>query len=273
VVFYCLILRNDNMSKVLVLRTCAADMSAYGGFIWPRSGFIEAPDWKPQAECGNGLHGLLWGEGSAGYLSDAEDANWMVCEVEESEIVDLEDKVKFPKCNVVFCGSKSESIAYLMENGGRGYAIVHSTLTGGDGSTLTGGDGSTLTGGYGSTLTGGNRSTLTGGDGSTLTGGDGSTLTGGYGSTLTGGDGSTLTGGDGSTLTGGYGSTLTGGNDSTLTGGNRSTLTGGENATLIVKRWNGKRYKMHIAYVGEDGIKQGVKYRLNDENEFVEVAE
>ena len=194
-------MENSNGNKVLVLRTCASDMSAYGGFIWPKSGFVEAPDWKPQAECGNGLHGLLWGQGSSGYLSDAEDANWMVCEVEKDTIVDLEDKVKFPSCEVVFCGEKEGAISYLMENGGRGYAIVYSTLTGGDGSTLTGGNRSTLTGGYG------------------------------------------------------------------------STLTGGENATLIVKRWNGKRYKMHIAYVGEDGIKEGVKYRLNDDNEFVEVED
>ncbi|MFE4162470.1 hypothetical protein ACFX4S_08870, partial [Kosakonia sp. YIM B13605] len=181
-------MENSNSNKVLVLRTCAADMSAYGGFVWPKSGFVEAPDWKPQAECGNGLHGLLWGQGSAGYLSDAADANWMVCEVEKDTIVDLEDKVKFPNCEVVFCGEKEGAIGYLMENGGRGYAIVYSTLTGGDDSTLTGGDGSTLTGG--------NRSTLTGGDDSTLTGGYGSTLTGGYGSTLTGGDDSTLTGGN-----------------------------------------------------------------------------
>ncbi|WP_320910258.1 hypothetical protein [Citrobacter farmeri] len=184
-------MENSNSNKVLVLRTCAADMSAYGGFIWPKSGFVEAHDWNPKAECGNGLHGLLWGQGSSGYLSVAEDANWMVCEVEKDKIVDLEDKVKFPSCEVVFCGEKEGAINYLMENGGRGYAIVYSTLTGGDRSTLTGG----------------------------------------------------------------YG----------------STLTGGENATLIVKLWNGKRYKMHIAYVGEDGIKEGVKYLLNDDNEFVEV--
>ena len=70
--------------KVLVLRTCAADMSAYGGFVWPRYGHVEAPDWNPRAECGNGLHGLKWGEGSADYLSSDDDAVWMVCEVEES---------------------------------------------------------------------------------------------------------------------------------------------------------------------------------------------
>ncbi|MFC4729503.1 hypothetical protein [Coralloluteibacterium thermophilus] len=34
-----------------------------------------------------------------------------------------------------------------------------------------------------------------------------------------------------------------------------------------------ERYRVHVAYVGEDGIKQGVRYRLNDEGEFVEASE
>ena len=50
-------------ATVLVLRTCAADMTSYGGFKWPKSGPVKCDDWKPRAECGNGLHGLLWGVG------------------------------------------------------------------------------------------------------------------------------------------------------------------------------------------------------------------
>ncbi|MFK3706368.1 hypothetical protein ACI2JR_15725 [Klebsiella sp. NPDC088457] len=169
--------------------------------------------------------------------------------MEKDLVVDLEGKVKFPEANVVYCGERDGAISYLMDNGGKGYAIVYSTLTGGNRSTLTGGDYSTLTGGNRSTLTGGNRSTLTGGDYSTLTGGNRSTLTGGDYSTLTGGDYSTLTGGD------------------------YSTLTGGEKATLIFKRWNGKRYKFYIAYVGEDGIKESTAYRLNTAGEFEECTE
>ena len=51
-------------ATVLILRTCNKDMTTYGGFKWPTSGEVVAPDWKPNAECGNGLHGLLWGEGN-----------------------------------------------------------------------------------------------------------------------------------------------------------------------------------------------------------------
>jgi hypothetical protein len=111
-----------------------------------------------------------------------------------------------------------------------------------------GADGSIMIGGDCSTLTGGNRSTLTGGDRSTLTGGDCSTLAGGVESTLTGGDWATLAGGD----------------CSTLTGGDRSTLAGGDCSTLISKWYDRDigKIRVAVAYVGENGIKPGVKYRV-----------
>lgn len=52
-----------NSETALVLRVCNADMTSHGGFRWPADGYVEAYDWKPKAECGNGLHGWLWGEG------------------------------------------------------------------------------------------------------------------------------------------------------------------------------------------------------------------
>ena len=87
---------------------------------------------------------------------------------------------------------------------------------------------------------------------------------GGYGATLTGGYGATLTGGDGATLTGGDGATLT--------GGDRATLTGGDYAELRIRYLDAKcdRWRTAIAYVGENGIKAGVAYRLNGNHEFVE---
>jgi len=70
------------MSKVLILRTCNADMTSYGGFVWPESGPVEAPDWEPTYECGHGLHGLLWGEGNSGLLDTSDDAKWLVVEAD-----------------------------------------------------------------------------------------------------------------------------------------------------------------------------------------------
>ena len=252
-----------------VLRTCAADMTSYGGFVWPREGVVEAPDWQPTADCGRGLHGFLWGEGDGSLADWSRDAVWIVSRI--NEWIDLDGKVKFPRAEVVFSGSREDATAKIRELGANG-AVIGSTLTGGHGSILTGGRGSTLTGGDRSTLTGGDYSTLTGGRGSTLTGGDYSTLTGGRGSTLTGGRGSTLTGGRGSTLTGGDYSTLTGGHGSTLTGGRGSILTGGDGSILCLSWRDGNRHRIVVAYVGEDGVKADTAYRLRD-GKLVEVPQ
>ena len=95
-----------DQEKVLILRTCASDMSAYNGFRWKESGEVSAPDWRPSKECGFGLHGLLWGCGNGSLLGDALDAKWLVVEVEAASIVDLDGKVKFPKGEVIFCGDR-----------------------------------------------------------------------------------------------------------------------------------------------------------------------
>jgi hypothetical protein len=160
-------------SAAYVLRTCAAGMTSYGGFVCPRSGMVECHDWQPTPECGNGLHGFLWGYGD-GFLADwSYDAVWLVVAVEDW--IALEGKVKFPRGEVVFCGSRLDATTEIIRLGARGAVIgailtggAGSTLTGGYGSILAGGEGATLTGGYGSILTGGNRSTLTGGSWSIL---------------------------------------------------------------------------------------------------------
>jgi len=304
---------------VYVLRTCNPDMTSYGGFRWPESGPVEAPDWDASPHCGNGLHGFFWGEGDGGLASWDENAKWLVVAVESSTIVDIGGKVKFPRGEVVFVGNRFDATQRIRALGARGAVVGitltggdRATLTGGDRATLTGGDGATLTGGDGATLTGGDRATLTGGDGATLTGGDRATLTGGDGATLTGGDGATLTGGDRATLTGGdratltggyyatltggdyatltggYGATLTGGDGATLTGGNRATLTGGDRATLTggdratltggygatlsIRYYdrNAQRYRIAIAYVGENNIQPNVAYRLDDNGNYVQ---
>ncbi len=244
------------MKHTLVLRTVAADMTSRGGFVWPRKGTVECPDWDPTPECGQGLHGLAWGTGVATLIDAPGDRVWLVVKVLTADLVDLNGKVKFPRGTVVHCGDQASATQYVAKRAPLGTAVHWLMAQGGDWSTLSGGYRSTLTGGYGSTLTGG----------------DWSTLTGGYGSTLTGGDRSTLTGGYGSTLSGGYGSTLTGGDRSTLTGGDRSTLTGGDWSTLSVRHWDGTRYRIATAYVGEDGIKANVAYWLDGRGTFVRAS-
>ena len=249
---------------VLILRTCGPGGEAYGGFVWPLlvGAEVVAPDWDPERSCGHGLHGLLWGEGGAEYLSDADSSVWMVLEAPADSVVDIDGKVKVPRCRIVHIGKRGDAVSYLLEHGGGDKAVCFARKQGGDHSTLTGGVGSTITGGAGSAITGGDGSTITGGDHSTLTGGYLATLTGGDHSTLTGGGGSTLTGGVGSTITGGVGSTITGGVHSTITGGDGSTFTGGEGSTITFTWWDDSsaRYRPRAAEVGEGGILPDVPY-------------
>jgi hypothetical protein len=213
--------------EAYILRTCSADMTSHGDFIWPREGRVEAPDWKPTEECGNGLHGFLWGEGD-GYLADwSADAVWIVAKI--SEWLDLDGKVKFPNAEVVFCGDRLAATARIAELGARG-AIVGGTATAGYGGTATAGDGGTATAGYRGTATAGYRGTATAGD-------DGTATAGNYG---------TATAGDGGTATAGYG------------------------GTLIIRWFDGCRYRTAVGYVGEDGILPGVGYRV-DAGKFVAV--
>ena len=195
-------------SRVLVLRTCNADMSSHGGFLWPESGPVEAPDWSPRPFCGNGLHGFLWGEGDHDLARWDEDAKWLVVSVLGSEIIDLGQKVKFPRGEVVCCGTRLEATTYLIEHGGRGYAVI----------------------------------------GATATAGDRGTATAGYAGTATAGEGGTATAGD------------------------RGTATAGEGGTILIKRWNGKRYKFSIGYIGEDGLRPDVAYRLDEQGNFQEAS-
>ena len=119
-------------ATVLVLRTCAADLTSHGGFRWPDSGAVECPDWDPTPRCGGGLHGLLWGEGNGGLVSWDDDAKWLVVEVEADTVVPIDggEKVKFPRGTVVFCGARLEATAFLASV--RPGAIVGGTATAGD---------------------------------------------------------------------------------------------------------------------------------------------
>ena len=111
---------------VYVLRTCKADMTSYGGFRWPESGPVEAPDWDASPQCGGGLHGFLNGEGDGSLASWAADAKWLVVRVAEDLIVQLDGKVKFPRGIVEFAGDRLSATAYIAE---RVVAAVRSSST------------------------------------------------------------------------------------------------------------------------------------------------
>ena len=224
-------------------------MTAHGGFQWPDSGRCEAPDWSPRAECGNGLHGLLSGEGDGGYLDWSPDAKWLVCDITEAHeaglVVEIGAKIKFPYCKVVHVGDQRSATQFLVDAGCDG-AIVGAFLTAGDWGAATAGD----------------RGAATAGDRGTATAGDRGTATAGYSGTATAGYSGTATAGDWGTATAGY--------SGTATAGDRGTATAGYRGVVQVKWWDGQRYRICTGYVGEDGIKANTAYCVRD-GKLVEV--
>ena len=219
---------------VLVMRSCDKDMKAHGGFVWPRSGPVECPDWQPTKECGHGLHGLhglLWGEGDASLISWADDAVWMVVEVAAADIIDLGVNVKFPRGNVVFCGDRVAAGAFMSARApGK---KVHS---------------GTATAGYSGTATAGDRGTATAGDSGTATAGYRGTATAGCSGTATAAK---------------LGYALAG-----MGGKTRAA----ENGCIAIRWYCDKstRWRMTVGYVGENGIKANQWYCLDAAGQFIE---
>jgi hypothetical protein len=74
----------------------------------------------------------------------------------------------------------------------------------------------------------------------------------------------------GGTATAGDRGTATAGDRGTATAGDGGTATAGYAGTIIIKRWNGMRYKFAVGYIGEDGLLPNVAYKLDSDGNFVE---
>ena len=134
--------------EVLVLRTCDKDLKAHGGFQWPSSGPVKAPDFSKEAKCGEGLHGLLWGEGNSSLLCWEEDAKGLIIAVLEKEIIKIDsEKVKFPRGRVLFVGTLQDAGALLSHYAPPGTLGVCGTATAGVCGTATAGYRGTATAG------------------------------------------------------------------------------------------------------------------------------
>jgi hypothetical protein len=272
---------------VYVLRSDLPSGVSCRGFRWPESGPVEAPDWNDRAECGGGLHGLLWGCGDAGLLRDAngDETRWRVVKVLATDVVDLGGKVKFPRGEVVYCGGRDGAIALLDRMGAADKPVVYAvrsagyrgtatagyrgTATAGYRGTATAGGGGTATAGGGGTATAGYQGTATAGGGGTATAGGGGTATAGYQGTATAGDWGTASAGGGGTASAGYEGTASAGDEGTATAGYRGTASAGYEGTIQVKWWDGRRYRIATGYVDENGIEPDVPYRCDDRGNLV----
>ena len=163
---------------------------------------------------------------------------------------------------------------WLLAKVGGDVAIVgnYGTATAGDRGTATAGDGGTATAGYKGTATAGYKGTATAGDRGTATAGYKGTATAGDRGTATAGDHGTATAGDRGTATAGDRGTATAGDHGTATAGDYGTATAGEFGTLIIKRFDesSSRYRLSVGCIGENGLKAYVKYKLDDNGNFIE---
>jgi hypothetical protein len=233
--------------KVLVLRTCAADLTSHDGFKWPSSGPVKCLAWSPEPKCGNGLHGLLRGEGNGNLLNWNEDAKWLVVEVDADAVVKIDDgKVKFPEGVVVFCGDRRDATEMVRARHPDA-AVVGGTATAGHRGTATAGDLGTATAG--------NWGTATAGNWGTATAGNSGTATAGHRGTATAGDSGTATAGYMGTATAGY----------------MGTATAGVGGSIILKHWlrSAERYIAVVGNVGIDGIEANVPYCCDETGKLV----
>lgn len=130
-------------------------MSSKNGFVWPTSGPVEALDWNAIEDCGNGLHGWLHGHGDGSastYWSD--DCKWLVVNVKTKHMIDLGEKVKFKKGEVVFCGDRKGATDYILANDpiARTRPVIGAFITTGDQDTSVSGYKGTSTSGVNGTI-------------------------------------------------------------------------------------------------------------------------
>ncbi|MGY3091110.1 type IV secretory pathway TrbL component, partial [Hymenobacter sp. UYAg731] len=101
------------------------------------------------------------------------------------------------------------------------------------------------------------------------------TATAGDRGTATAGDSGTATAGDSGTATAGDRGTATAGDSGTATAGDSGTATAGEEGAILIKRWNGKRYRFALGNIGEDTdaasqhLKPNTPYCLNEQGQFI----
>ena len=233
-----------NSEYDLVLRTCNSDMTSSNNFKWPNEGDVEAPDWDPTPKCGHGLHGLLHGCGDDGLLSKNPNAKWFVVKVLKGTCIDLIGKVKFPKGTVVYAGTREEAVKIIAEAYPGEPVVFANRHSEDDGVSISGVHGFSTSGDYGNSASGDY--------GNSASGDCGISTSGDYGKSTSGDGGKSASGDFGTSTSGDYG-----------------TSTSGVGGTLIIKWYDGSRYRTAVAYVGENGIEPNVAFKLDDKGKFI----
>ena len=244
-------------AKVLVLRSCRADGGSHNGWKYPLTvgAMVEAPDWNPKAECGGGLHGLLWGQGDTSLLCWDSDAWWQVFECDAADVVEIDKaKCKFRRGVQVFLQQGLSpgfplAQAYLIANDSR---KSPSSVIGDYSKAASSGD-------YSKAASSGNYSTA-------ASSGYGSKAasSGDYSKAASSGDGSTA-------ASSGYGSTAeaSGSRTVAMVAGPGGRARAGVAGAFALAWLDGERIRIAVGHVGEDGIEADTWYRVGEAGKLV----
>ena len=196
--------------RVLVMRTCTEYGFSYANFSWPESGPVSCTDWKPEAVCGHGLHGALWGEGAGSLFRWTSSAIWQVVEVPTDSIIDLDGKVKFPAGVVVAVGNRQRVTSWLGSKA-PGHAIIGATdSVGMDSMALVGDRGHAISGDHSASTAGDHGSAISGIYGRSTVGRYGDATAGSFGTARAGDYGSAIAGEQGTAIAGARGTAKVG---------------------------------------------------------------
>src|SRR3990167_2880553 len=168
-----------NDDNGLILRNIRADRTAYEGFVYPALGErVRATEIRRDYQCGGGIHGLLWGEGTSGYLYTEPGAIWLVLEAPLSDILtgegQMTDKCKYVGSEgalIVYEGTRDGAVEYITAKHGYYNGVWAKQIAD---------DGARQTAGYKAVQTAGDEAVQTAGDRAVQTAGDRAVQTAGY---------------------------------------------------------------------------------------------
>ena len=137
-----------------ILKSIKADMTAHGGFKYPKKGIVKCEKWEPTKECGNGLHGALNGEGDGSLFCWDKDAKWLILKVLTKDVIDLQGKVKVQQGIVVFCGERIKATEKMKVLTGSNLIIGGQSTSGYEGQSTSGDWGQSTSGDDGQSTSG-----------------------------------------------------------------------------------------------------------------------
>jgi len=220
-----------------------------------------------------GLHGALYGEGDGGLLDWRSDAKWLVVEVELETVVDLGGKVKFPKCEIKYCGDRKGACKYLQENGCAGRKIIGGiSISGDNGKSISGDYGTSISGHFGISTSGHFGISASEDYGISTSRYGGKSISGDAGESTSGHKGTSISGHWGTSTSGCQGVSISG-NNGIIISEDGGTCQSGKFGRIISEWWCDNRYRIVVGLVGEDGIEANVPYKLDENDKWIKIDE